>query len=430
MILAVLPAAPRAQIAHEGAAIPEAPPAADPTRSTGDPSAPISALTINAVGDGVTDNADAFTAMFADTQPDTYYFPPGTYRLSCDHHYLAAAPISLLGSARDATTIRYDRGCVGTEDLFRWDGQSNVKVEHLTIDLNYPAAAPAIYSVLASRAFSRPTKGFTVNDVAIVNGTSPVWLISVSPNGSNTFSDPVITNNHLSLASAGTNQNQCLALGVWWGSTPEARITGAVVKNNVCVNTGMQIDGSNGLVEDNDISGFAFGTGIFMVFDDGSHVSKTVPTTDHDNVIAYNIVHDSPPGLDVNQSPAGGIENNCYRCLIIGNVMHHLGGEGIRNFGERATIIGNVAYDNGKGGAAGALPAGFYIRASSLGKPYLSKSVFMSGNVAYDDGARTQWYGYADDANIDGPVTLRANRFDGTTRAIYQRSPKKTVDSD
>src|SRR5437773_7095447 len=94
-ILTSMPLLPWTHCGNEGAVVRNPVPVLfDRTPAAGDPSAPISALTVGAVGDGVTDNADALTIIFADAKSGAYYFPPGSYRLSCGHYFIAASAVS------------------------------------------------------------------------------------------------------------------------------------------------------------------------------------------------------------------------------------------------------------------------------------------------------------------------------------------------
>jgi hypothetical protein len=140
-------------------------------------------------------------------------------------------------------------------------------------------------------------------------------------------------------------------------------------------------------------------------------------------------MHDSPVGLDVNNTPAGGLENNCYRSLVVGNLAYNLGGPGFLNYGSDSVYEGNTAFDNGKNGTAGGTrlgdPSGFFSNESLIATPLLkSERVTFIGNVAFDSGAGTQLYGFYEKSSPSNiSTTLRGNSFTGTTLAISSNSP-------
>jgi hypothetical protein len=249
----------------------------------------------------------------------------------------------------------------------------------------------------------------TLDHIRVINGTSPTLLVAMVAHGG-TLKNPIVTNSFFSLARAAGSQNQCITLYTY---NAYGAITGAVVTNNVCVRTGIGIDGSNGMVSGNDISGFRYGTGIFAAYN--INVSAV---SDHDNTIVGNVLHDSPAGKDVDDTPAAGIENSCVRCLIRDNIAHHLGGPGFLNYGNDTIFIGNTAYNNGKtgtvGGGAG-FTAGFFLRASGSATQAAGTGVMFIENTAYDDGPGTQLYGYV--ASNPSVATLRSNKFTGVIQS-------------
>jgi hypothetical protein len=366
----------------------------------------------------VADNAAAFAAIFADTNSSKIFFPRGTYRLSCGHYYNAVSAISLYGEGLDRTTIRFDRGCLfsgnspanpGTSPL-TWSGKSDVQLKNLTIDLNTPAV-PSLtqYPILFDAEAGVTVTNIMLDHIRVINGTSPTLLVAMVAHGG-TLKNPVVTNSFFSLARAAASQNQCITLYTY---NAYGAITGAVVTNNVCVKTGIGIDGSNGMVSGNDISGFRYGTGIFTAYN-----IRVSAVSDHDNTIIGNVIHDTPAGHDVDNTPAGGIENSCVRCLIRDNIAHHLGGPGFLNYGNDTTFIGNKAYDNGKSGAGvrgSGDTAGFFLSASDSATQAAGMGVAFIGNSAYDDGPGTQLYGYV--ANNPTAATLRSNKFTGVIQS-------------
>jgi hypothetical protein len=367
---------------------------------------------------GSSSSAPAFAAIARLPQALTVTLPAGRFRMPCE---AAAAgltmsgDISLVGASRDGSVIALDPGCqlVGGQSLFRWDRRSGVTVSGLTIDLGRPAAPRSgLFAALDFKAYAGNSQNLAVTDVAIVNGASQSFLLSFGAAGGHAMSHVSVTGSRFALAAAAHTQNQCLGLTTVNGS---GRITDFTITHDVCVNSGMQIDGDHGTVSNNDISGFAFGTGIFFAF------STSPQATCHDVTATGNAIHDSPAGVDINNTAAGGMEITCPHSVISRNVLHDLGGAGIVNFGDDMLIENNTAYDNGKNGGHGAGgigdQAGFFLNVSPAAQARNAR-VVLRGNVAYDDRAGTQRYGYIDNAVVEGPVSLEGNRMSGPVQGV------------
>jgi hypothetical protein len=190
----------------------------------------------------------------------------------------------------------------------------------------------------------------------------------------------------------------------------------------------MQIDGDHGYIGGNDVSGWAFGNGIYT--------QATVPYpggagVDHDNAFVGNNLHDSATGYDVNSSAASCVENNTYRSVWSGNILHDCGGEGFRNYGSYTKIVGNTIYNNAKTTSivGNYKRAGIHLALSGNGEPYKSLNVYIDRNTVYDTTS-TQLYAYSDESGIDGPVTITGNELSGSTGALNQNSAQGTLYGD
>jgi hypothetical protein len=390
------------------------------------PAATVNIMQFGADPSGVNDSSSAFTKVFALTNSPTLIIPPGTYRVACGNYFTASSAISVLGSGPGVSTIKLDAGCTPTADIFQWNGKSGVSVQGITLDLNTPSTPAVVHNGLGFYAYSASATGLYVNNVSIINGTSPVFLLGVSANSGFTYKGANVRNSTFNLALAATTQNQCIGF-----TTVNAlgKITGATVENNICTNTAIQFDGDNSVISGNDVSAFKFGNGIFMVYDTGG-----AGPSDHDNIVTHNIIHDTVAGVDVNNTAFNGIENNCVHCTITDNIFHDLGGSGLTNYGAYAIISNNTAYKNGKNGAGGAGgvgdEAGFFVSHSALGSPYDSANVQLVGNIAYDGGGGTQLYGLVVAAAAVGPVTLTVNNLTGVTQAIDNLAGSGVINAD
>ncbi len=367
---------------------------------------------------GLRSSALAFAAIARLPGALLVTFPPGRFRLPCSaaaRGFVFGGDVSFAGAGRDRTVIALDPGCrlVGDHALFRWDGRSHIRISGLTLDLATPRPpAEGLFAALDFRAYAASAHDISVRNVAIIGGVTGSFLLSFGAAGGHMLSDLVVTRSRFVLAAPAHTQNQCLGLSTVNGS---GHITDFAITRDVCINAGMQIDGDHGTVANNDIAGFAFGTGIFFAFSTGARASC------HDVSATGNFIHDSPVGLDVNNTAAGGMEVTCPHSKIRHNVLHDLGGAGIVNFGNDTLIEDNVAYDNGRNGNRGAGgigdQAGFFLNVSAAAEARNAR-VTLRGNVAYDDRAGTQRYGYVDNAMVRGPITLSRNRFSGATAGV------------
>lgn len=393
----------------------------------------VSSATFGTDPSGVGDNSAALTRIFALTGGQTIYFPEGTYKVACGHAFAASSAVSLVGAGKGKTIIQLASGCSVTTDVMSWTNFGGVKFQGITLDLNTPTTGTQQYAGLGfTVSGSNSLVGPQILDSEVLNlGSSSARAdnirLTVASNSA-AWLNPIIANTRLTKAVAdGATANNCIDFGGTGAgdSTSLGTIHYAKVVNNVCVNTGMQIDGDHGYYAGNDISGWAFGNGIFTIYNQSG---PSVPTSDHDNVFSGNTIHDSPAGYDVNSSAASCVENNGYANVWVGNDMHGCGGEGFRNYGEYTKIVGNTIYNNAKTTSivGNYKRAGIHLALSGIGEPYQSKNVYIDGNTVYDTTS-TQLYAFADETGIDGPVYFTENELSGSTDVLLQASSQGTL---
>jgi hypothetical protein len=140
--------------------------------------------------------------------------------------------------------------------------------------------------VLQFHAYDGDAANLTVRKIAIVNGNTNSLQIAVAATGGYTYSGVVIDGNDLHM-TPGRSQNQCVALTTvnGTGKIPSAKITA-----NRCVGSGIQADGNGAYVATNTVSGYQFGTGIFLAFNFGKRVRSA---TWRDGVVT--LIHDHAP---------------------------------------------------------------------------------------------------------------------------------------
>lgn len=366
---------------------------------------------------GSSDAQALLTKVFALPVPLTIYFSPGTYRIGCGHYFTTStAGLNFAGAGMGVSTLKLDSGCTLTADLFKADAKNGWAWRDLTIDLNTNTSG-SLFNVIGAYAYAGDMDGFTVERVEIKNGVSPAVLIGGGAAGGHSLKHMRVAFNVLKMTAALT-QNQCVGTTTVNGA---GYIPDSYIASNRCEGAGMQVDGAGPLVILNDISGWKFGAGIFTTYQTGG---AAAPTSNHDCLIAYNTIHDATDtNEDVNSDPHNGIENDCWRSTVIGNVVYNNAGAGIVSFTNYVTHIGNVAYNNGligSGSSQGAgAQAGFYIADASggVGAQYAGTHNVYVGNTAYDNGTDTQKYGYYEEPSHTFSSDLRGNHFSGSTAA-------------
>jgi hypothetical protein len=124
-----------------------------------------------------------------------------------------------------------------------------------------------------------------------------------------------------------TLNSVAIAMG---GIAPPADFQNIHISNNIILNSYVQVNGTNIHVTNNDISGWAFGTGIYQV----EFTSKY-------HVITGNILHDSATTYDANGTPSGGIDLDGEHSIAANNICYNLGGWCIQVFGGYNLVSGN-----------------------------------------------------------------------------------------
>lgn len=370
-------------------------------------------------------NSAGLGRIFDAVDSPTVVFASGTYEISCSA-FVANSSVSLIGAGAGKTILKFPMGCKFDHNVFLWTSKSGVKISNLTIDMNKPTPGK-LYNVLAFQAYAGNTDKIEISGVAIVNGISPVIMIGVASAGGYRYSNVNIHGNFVSLAAAAPTQNQCIALTTNDGA---GEIPAAKISYNYCSNSGIQTDGALTEINGNDVSGYRFGTGLFTAFN--NDVSKA-PTSNR-CIIMNNVFHDTPNGRDINDTAPGGIENNCYNAIIYGNIARNLGGAGYFNYGSNSIYIKNAAINNGKSGSHGVSrvldQAGFALNYNGAHPAFMSRNVKMIDNVAYDDGAGTQAYGYAEGGGHSYNTVFEGNSFSGRIQSMVLQGDTAASEGD
>jgi hypothetical protein len=323
--------------------------------------------------------------------------PQGRFVLSCADHFPTPGT-TIFGETEWTSTIQMPNGCArGTNPWMR-----GANFRDLTVDINNATAAANTTILGVSDAANLSPR---VERVRIINGTTHMFLVAVGGISQNS-TNPIIRNNYFALTAADTNNNRCILFTPAGGGT----ISGGFVTDNVCVNTGMGFDASNLTVARNDIRGWAYSAGIFF--------EQSAST--HHNQVIDNRLHDSATTLDVDNTPAVGVEIWAADSTVAGNRCWNTGGVCLDFGGKRILVAGNWAVGVNKHNSANV--GAFVARYSSA--TYNASDSMVTGNKAQDDGSGLQYYGYAEEAGGLTGIVVAGNDFDGNaTGPMFIVSP-------
>lgn len=382
-------------------------------------------------------NGAALQNILSDRGSHEFFIPEGVFNLPCRSHYRAASSISLRGAGAGRSVLRLERACPQLDHpIMEWTSKSGVRISGWTLDLN-DSRFTSLQSVLLFQAYAGDSTGLQIDHVAVINSNTLSLLIGVAAAGGFTYSKVVIDNNYLRM-SPGQSQNQCIALSTvnGLGYIPDAKIT-----NNSCIGSGIQADGAGTLIAGNDVSGYAFGTGIFTAFTSGSKVigaqwfkgvaTLTFSVAANPFVVgkAIHVQGSDPSGFngtftvlratrasvsyslptDPGRYRSGGTiapKLSNYNCVIKDNFLHDTESSidvnrtapgGLENncvdsviTGNRAVNLGGAGFYNFASGARyinnEAVNVGFVGRGSAGGEA--DSAAF----VAFDNGSGLSWY--------------------------------------
>jgi hypothetical protein len=224
--------------------------------------------------------------------------------------------------------------------------------------------------------------------------------------------NPKIIDSYFQMTPA-TTQNQCVNMSTdnFAGDIHYPTVTG-----NECVGSTMLVEGLNPDISRNTLSGYLFGEGVAL-----GAAFGPAPSTRNCRVDGNRFRDTRPGSLDVNNTPPGGIENNCFNSYIANNICENLGGPCVTTFGDETMLVSNRARDVGKGHSnagehanAGA-HAAYTILIGAAGAARDSSShVTLLGNVAEQgDAPGAPGCGLIVASNVAGRIEGRGNRFDG-----------------
>jgi parallel beta-helix repeat protein len=338
----------------------------------------VNVKTFGAVGDGVTNDTEAFGAALkslADAGGGTCLVPKGTYLISASgitrvHIAAVSSDVHLVGEGRRESVLKVNG--MPTNHLLRCDGDK-WSVENLTFDMGDYTPPKIGFAAIVCRG-----NNWRVANCAIVK--SGKWGIQAY-GGSNWSIEGNYINRTVPGAMPPTGAILVTAQnGVW-------PIRGRV-SDNVCEGVGISFSGTDGIIARNRVNRSGSGSGIFV---QGS------PSTRSPKIIG-NICTGGSSGYDGavggKWASVTGFEIWAPESVICNNVAHDNDAGGIAVGGQNSIVIANTVYNNGRAHAGF---GGFAARVNPTRGASASHSIFI-GNVAYDSRYpshnATQDYGY------------------------------------
>ncbi|MBM3562815.1 MAG: hypothetical protein FJX48_06605 [Alphaproteobacteria bacterium] len=348
-------------------------------------------------------------------------FMPGgaPFRLPCNARFSSSTDISFAGNSADPGTLKLDSGCTLSTDLFVFVDASP-SFYGVRIDENNPTATLP-RATIAQGAHAADITGLVFENSSIINSSTLTLQIALLATAGHTISYPKIIGSYFQLTPA-TTQNQCINLST---NNFAGDIRYPVISGNECVGSTILAEGLNPDINNNTLSGYLFGQGIAL----GAAIGP-LPST-RGCRIEGNIFRDTTPGsLDVNVTPPGGIENNCFNSYIANNTCDNLGGPCITTFADETVLVSNKARDVGKGQANYGAHAAYTIIIGSAGTARdASSHVTMIGNVAEQgDTPGAPGCGLVIAPNVAGRIEGYGNQFAGADGSICAPASIATID--
>lgn len=342
------------------------------------------------VADGVTDDTAALENAINAASGKSLYLPFGTAAspriIKVTRPLVISSGISprIIGGGADKTVIRLTAATLAADVIGFVGTPRGVVVRGVKFDQNGVTCS----STCGMLAFQN------AENVEISDNEFVGWdRYGLGFNGVRYFN---VTRNIIRRTSSSPNYNQAFLLSSSSRPASDGRFT-----HNVCVNSGVSIDGSNIEIANNNISGHAFGAGV--VTEQSANSNRVT--------IRENDISSGATALDTNGYRPGGVENWAPYSTIIGNRLWNNGGAGMDQGGGYCFVANNVCYNNGKGGTPGVSSTGDGIVSRYGDATYNANYSTYVGNTCFDSqGSKTQGYGYTDQSASLTGITLRGNK--------------------
>jgi Pectate lyase superfamily protein len=325
-----------------------------------------------AVGDGVTNDTEAFNAALASLAKaggGKCLVPKGTYLISATTNPAITSHVSsnvhLVGEGRGVSILKIAGVPAGN---FLFCSGDNWSVEDLTIDMqDYFIERAGFVAIVAAGS------NWKIANCAIIK----IGRRGINVNGG---ANGHIDGNLFSKTAPSPLDNSAIISVV--NGKGQFPINIHII-DNVCVNTMIYFkDGKDSVIARNRVSGSRFGTGIIT----GVH---------SDNISVINNTCSGGRGRDVTKTYVSGFELWGTNSVIANNTSYDNDGSGIAVGGNNCIVIGNRCWNNaGLSGAVG----GSGIKAVGHKRlPNAASGSLFIGNSCFDTrprSAMTQTYGY------------------------------------
>ena len=325
-----------------------------------------------AVGDGVTNDTEAFNAALASLAKaggGKCLVPKGTYLISATTNPAITSHVSsnvhLVGEGRGVSILKIAGVPVGN---FLFCSGDNWSVEDLTIDMqDYFIERAGFVAIVAAGS------NWKIANCAIIK----IGRRGINVNGG---ANGHIDGNLFSKTAPSPLDNSAIISVV--NGKGQFPINIHII-DNVCVNTMIYFkDGKDSVIARNRVTGSRFGTGIIT----GVH---------SDNISVINNTCSGGRGRDVTKTYVSGFELWGTNSVIANNTSYDNDGSGIAVGGNNCIVIGNRCWNNaGLSGAVG----GSGIKAVAHKRlPNAASGSLFIGNSCFDTrprSAMTQTYGY------------------------------------
>ena len=367
----------------------------------------ISVTAFGAVGDGVADDTAAVVACdaAATNNEKLVYFPSGTYIISSE---IQLNSLGWCGESAKTTIIKSANiTFTNLQAIVKTTNNNDFSISNLTFSFgnaNLPGG-----SVLYVMFQATNCSNWTLNN-CIFDGIKDKTLgLSVSAGTGFT-----ISNNYFVNYTPTGAQNQAVNISLASGNVINYKI-----QNNIMNGSAIFASGLNGIISNNIIYNWVFGSGVTVGPD--SYTSNTI--------IKNNVCYDST-GVDENGFYASGIEAWGNFNIITENKCYNNSGAGISVSGLYCIVTNNYSYNNSTVDTerSGIELPSIYIAGQLL---YSNPSFcIISGNSCYDNRVtKLQKYGCVEYVVAPGQTitnnTYSSNIFSpnltGTTNIIGEK---------
>lgn len=280
------------------------------------------------MGNGIADDTVA-VQLAINSGAKFLYWPSGTYNIGAAG-LTGVSSQTWQGAGVGLTKILLT--VVPTLDFIKISSKNNFYIYGITFDGNakLTAAAGGSYPLLLPIIYALQCSYYEIRNCEFI-GFHTCGMLS------NICHDYKINDNNVTRTGAtGTIVNYGISCPGGVGSESY----NAEVCNNTVVRCDIGVNGSYFKVNGNNISGWAFSSGIDFVVD---------PTC-HDNEASGNTIHDSVQAPDKDAFFPCGIENWGKNTVLTNNIIYGCYGDGIENGGRDCTIDNNQCRNNGSSG--------------------------------------------------------------------------------